>query len=321
MAARTLCLTNRARKYQLIKRDAAGNDLIVLDVLDDSNFQRRGIHLLDGLGGLYYLPKTQPIEKSAYGEGAKPSDTPRVNERSAQLRFGTVGKDPADWVYLETLLWRVLKVGKDTVLRIYDIDGYTWRELTIRLLESPVDQTKLQLGIRNQAKHTVDYFAGNPFWYGPLDSVNLKRSDMVLQPDGVTYRGYVDVWNPTDVECWLEWANGEETANHRWSIPDAVNPDLTPGRLVPLTPNGPLEPGQEFLVQTYPVSPRVMCRDDSLAGWANLRGMEFDNSLPAEMNTPVSLPVELVGGSETSQITCYMPRRWERFVGGESEDL
>ena len=41
-----LCLTNRARKYQLIKRDAAGNDVIVLDV---------GMPGMDGLAVLRRL--------------------------------------------------------------------------------------------------------------------------------------------------------------------------------------------------------------------------------------------------------------------------
>lgn len=309
-----VCLVDSQRAYQLVKRDADGEDLIVLDILGEDK-GRQGITLGENLAGLYHLPSESEIDSGAYQEGARVSLFPRVNPRKGKLWFITHGNTVAEWEAIETLLWQVLKLKEPCVLRIPNSAG-EWRELTLQLIEEPNDQSKQDLGNRRHAEHNISYVAGDPYWYGDTIELSIKRSQMTHEADG-SWTGQIMVpGNPTDVDIWPIWASGQIDEPEQWFIPEMPNDDGTPGIQIPITPYGPIGAGKEFLVQTYPSQPTLLVMDDSQE-WANLAAREFENRIKPG-TPPFPVDIKLVGGTADSELQLTLVHRWERYLGGET---
>lgn len=338
----TQCLVLKNRQYQLIKKSpVTGEERAVIDILGAPkidlsdvppnmqvptllNKANRGISLLEGLDGLYHLPREVPIDKGAYTEGARVSKWPRTEPREGQLTFATKGRDIAEWQQYENILWWLLNVDGPCYLRVFDHDG-SYRELKLQLRQSPADKYKNDIGMRAYAIHLIDYIAADPFWYSDELTVTIRRSEMTLNTTTGWYEGAVPVENPTDWRCFLEWAQAPMTAGapEQWAITDAVKKPEDPDDLSDLVLGQPivipeLSAGSEFLIRTHP-SPEglwIETLDDRQVP-SEIPGIQPENALPAHLVDPLMLPVKLKGGTPDSAVTCFMPQRWQRYVGGQ----
>lgn len=299
----TCGISNPERKAQLIKRRANGTDDIVLDLLGPES-EGSGIILTEEMEGLYHVPITLPRKAWAYQAGSTPSDIPRKDERLPKIKLLTKGRTVAEWEQIETLLWWVLSTKWDVYLRTFDSAGQ-WRELKVRLLKQPSDQTKQILGTKPFREWECELLAWDPFWYSKPLTHTIKRSDMTL--DGSVYVGTVPVQNFADQPSFVEWVSGQITATETWTLPDADS-----GSVVELPDQ---VPGREFWVQTYPDKPQLWVRDGSLQ-WARLR-KPFAHWLEESTPNPRDVEVRLSGGSATSELKLWIPQPWDRPFGGQ----
>ena len=296
-------LSHPDRTVQIIKRDAAGNDVLVLDVLSHENEGAQGITLGEDMEGFYFIPKTRPLKKWAYQEGATPSAIPRKDERLPRCNLTTRANTVAGWEAIESMLWETLNIDEDVYWRQYDSRGQ-WRELKVRLLKEPADKTKRILGKDPWHTWPIELLAADPHWYSPELKATLSRSQMVQTSPGV-WEGTITAYNESTTEkAYPIFANSEATANETWTLPDGDS-----GLTVPLPV---LTPGQEFVMDTYP-DKLLVVRDGSQAP-ARMRKW-FRHPLAKKTPIPRQLPVKLVGGSETSSLTMWTPQRHDRPFG------
>lgn len=306
-------LYHPGRVMQLILRDSATEqDLVVLDVCGP-NMGGQGITLMSGFSGLMHAPRTAISESWAYQEGATPSDFPRVDPRIVDLRLGTRGDTPELWEKIDSMLWQVLGFKHDAYLRWYSKNGKQWRELKVRLDRKPNDKMTYDPRVTKYMIWDVTLVAYDPWWYSSTLTSTWINSDGSGQ-------GTVILENPADQECWVQWSGGRLVNNETWTLPDAlgVYPDRhsKAGQLVTHTlPTLGAQHGG-FLVDSHPLAEQLMVLDDSQK-WAEMHAEAFLFSL-APHTPPTEVPVKLVGGTAQSYVTAYMTQRWDRPWGGEA---
>ena len=297
-------LSHPDRTVQIIKRDAAGNDVLVLDILGPELEGAQGITLGEDMEGFYSIPKTAPLKKWAYQEGATPSALPRKDERRPRCNLTTRANTVAGWEAIESMLWETLNIDEDVFWRQYDSRGQ-WRELKVRLLKEPDDKTKKIIGKVPWRTWPVELLAADPFWYSPELKASLSRSQMTQTSPGV-WEGTITAYNESTTEkAYPIFGNSEATADETWVLPDGDS-----GLTVTLPVLGP---GKEFEMDTYPGNLLVV-RDQSLAA-ARMRVQSFRNPLAKKTPVPRQLPVKLIGGSATSSLTMWTPQRHDRPFG------
>ncbi|NMO00835.1 hypothetical protein HH308_06360 [Gordonia sp. TBRC 11910] len=317
----------QGRKVQLILRNPDGTDKIVLDILQKEECgDCTGIIMAEGMEGLYHTRRTLVRKSGSYQEGSTLTMFPRVEERLPKITLMTRGRSLREFERLENLLWKVLSLRWDCYLRVYS-ELSQWRELKVRLEDVPSDKTNTWLGLGDYT-HVWEcpLLAVDPFWYSREIKRSIKRAQMTPQGDG-SYLGYIELVNPADQDCYPDWASNELTVTTVWQLPDgfgiytaatAPTPDKIGQPVMHKIPDASgLGPGKEFLVQTYPDRPTLLVRDGG-QDWARMRGEAFDFPLPAGTVTPQSVPVRVTGGTDDSEVTCYMPQRWDRYMGGEA---
>lgn len=297
---------------QLIKRnfdpssDQYLEDEIVIDILN-GDVKSEGICMLSEFSGLYHAQRTSIRESSAYQEGSSPSHFPRVDERELTIRLATKAKTAARWEQIETILWSIIRMDQDCVLRVWT--GDTFRELKVRLAETPRDSMKYDPEYYGHMIWVIQFVASDPWWYG-----ELITSEWVNKT--ATGSGSVYVANPADQPCFLQWASGKIYGTETWTLPDAINTAANPGDPVKTLTLPSVYPGDEFLVDTHPLAMPIETRSNKQLS-AFLRARRFEYWLPP--HTPYTeLPVTLVGGSNASKIKVYCQTRWERPYGGEA---
>lgn len=297
-------LSPGGRRMQLIKRDlnptspTYGQDQIVLDILGP-DMKAQGICLLSGYSGLQHAPRTPIRESSAYQEGSTPSDFPRVEERTIDMRLGTQGRTQREWEEIDSLLWEVLSHTEDAVLRI-ESEISQPRELKVRLDRKPKDDMTIDPSVTHYMVWSLTLIACDPWW-------RSSEIQSVFTNTAGTGNGFLTLQNPADRECWVEFSCNQITSTQTWTLPDGVSgvSHTLPSLIA----------GQEFLVDTYPLNETLMVRDGSQA-WARMQAEAFLYSLPRR-TLPTQVPIKVVGGTTSSSVTAYMEQRWDRPWGGE----
>lgn len=310
-------LSPDGRTVQIIQRDldpnsaTYGNDLVVIDVLGP-NKGAQGVCMLQTFTGLYHAPRTPVRQSWAYQEGSTPSDFPRVDERTIDIRLSTQGATQLDWERVDSMLWSVLRFDQDCILRMNSKIGPP-RELKIRLDRKPKDTMTLDTAYQNLMVWEITLVACDPWWY----STTLTSSWTNTSGTGT---GFVTLQNPADVECWVQWAcNQIVSGTQVWTLPDGValwpagstdsnGDDISGTNVTHTLPS--LTAGQEFLVDTYPLNPTLMVRDGSQA-WARMKAEAFLYSL-APRTPPTQVPVKVTGGTTSTMVTAYMTQRFDR---------
>lgn len=301
----------KRRKIQLIKRNfdpASSNyleDEIVIDILN-GDVRSEGICMLSDFSGLYHAQRTAIRESSAYEEGSTPSNFPRTDERLVDLRLATKAKTAARWEQIETILWHILKLDQDCILRVWTEDEY--RELKVRLARPPKDTMKYDPEYYCHMIWGVNLVASDPWWYGELITSSWTNSS-------ATGSGMVYLANPADQPCYVQWASGKIYGTEIWTLPDVINTE-NPSAPIKTITMPPVTPGDEFLVETHPLKMPIESRSNKQLT-AFLRAKRFEYFLPAHTEY-VELPVTLVGGSTLSTIKAYAQTRWDRPYGGEA---
>lgn len=306
---------------QLIKRDldisspTYGNDEIVIDILGP-NMKNQGVCLLSQFSGLHHAPRTPVRESWAYQEGSTPGDFPRIDERMIDIRLGTQGNTTLDWERIDSQLWEVLKFDQDCILRIESMISEP-REIKVRMDRKPKDNMTFDTASQNLMIWEITLVASDPWWY----STTLTSS---WTNTGGTGSGFITLQNPGDVQCWVQYASNQFTTTQTWTLPDGVaiwpagstdslGHDISGQNVTHTLPS--LAPGQEFLVDTYPLNETLSVRDGSQA-WARMNSEAFLYSLPPR-TLPTQVPVKVSGGTTASEVTAYMVLRWDRPFGGE----
>jgi hypothetical protein len=297
----TMVLLNQepARSWQLIKRDfdtsspTYGEDLMTLDLLGP-NSAMQGVSLGQTLSGFYHVPRT-PIRQSwSYQEGSIPSDFPRVEERLLDFRLITRGATAAEWERVDSMLWQILTYTDDCVIRVTSGTSEP-RELKLRLDRKPKDAWTFDPGTQHHYVWDITAVACDPYWYG-------RELTSTWTNNAGTGSGYLTLQNPSDVECWVQFASNTITGSVTWTLPDGIS-----GRTLALPT---LTSGQEFLVNTYPLAETLSVMDNSQA-WAKMNAKAFLYSIPPG-TPPTQVPVSVVGGNASTSITAYMSQRFER---------
>lgn len=298
------------RKIQLIKRnfdptsDQYLEDEIVIDIMN-GDVNSEGICMLSEFSGLYHAQRTSIRESAAYEEGSTPSNFPRTDERAVDIRLATKAKTAERWEQIETILWSIIRMDRDCILRVWTEDEY--RELKVRLSRTPKDTMRYDPEYYCHMIWAIQFVASDPWWYGELITSEWKNSN-------ASGSGKVYVANPADQPCFIEWASGQVYGTEIWSLPDAINVKApSPVKMITMPP---VQPRDEFLVETHPLKMPMESRSNKQLT-AFLRAKRFEFFLPPHTEY-VELPVTLTGGSTLSTIKAYCQTRWERPYGGES---
>lgn len=292
---------------QLIRRDEAGNDLDVLDI-HGPDYGGQGVTLLEGYEGFYHQDATVVREPTAYRRGSTPTDIPRINERILTFTLGTQARTPDEWEAVENRLWKFWSFDWDCVIRLHSHRSEP-REIKVRKERKPRDLLKRGPGLIKSAAWQIVALACDPDWQSEELSFSIKRSQMTDIGGGV-YEGFLPMQNPADQPCYPIYVSNQLTTSTTVSLPDRET-----GRLVPLPT---LTPGREFLVRTDPLLQTLLTRDQSLQ-WAKMNARAFDpEPIRGGLVEPVMVPVRIQGGTPDTEITMYLPQRWERCFGGEA---
>ncbi|WP_353107837.1 hypothetical protein [Gordonia sp. (in: high G+C Gram-positive bacteria)] len=311
-------ISNPGREVQLILRHPkTGADLIVLDVLPKKalgavGFQ--GITLGDDVEGLYKLQTATPVKSWAYQDGGS-LGVRRVEPRSATITLHTQAATSSAFADVESLLWSVLSDKWDCYYRAIDPDDpELWRELRIRLIETPPDKTAKLQGATTHLSHTCKLIAVDPFWYSEPVTFNFTRADMTAVGGG--YEIDVPIKNPTDQLGFIEWNSGElGTATETWSFQDGEA--TTSGGAPVMIPLPPLSGANKtFWVQTYPDRWQLWVKDQG-QDWARMNSRTFTKAIAANTPDPRTIRARLVGGDAASSMMLTLPQRWDRPFGGE----
>lgn len=309
-------IANPGRVLQLILRHPkTGADLIVLDILPEEaqgaeGFQ--GITVGEGFEGLYRVPVTVPVRSTSYSEGEELSRWPRKDGRRPKVTFHAQAGDGPTYEDVETLLWTVLSTKWDCWLRVFGLDGVTWRELKVRLFKEPNDSVSVFHGVKTHGEWVCELVAADPFWYSTPFEFAFTRDDMTPVAGG--YEIDIPVTNPTDNLGWLEWNSGELEAAETWSLSDGYD-----GPMVPLPELLPAAT-KAFWVNTYPSAWQLFTKNpagDINQQWARMRGRYFTKPLPANTPGGGTVRARLVGGTPESSMLVTVTRRWDRPFGGE----
>lgn len=304
------------RSVQLILRDRyQQNDLIVIDVLSSETPRGpQGVTLGSNMSGLWKIPTETPLEQWAYQEGATPSDMPRKKERRPKATFIVYAGTFGEYAQIETLLWSVLSVDYDCWLRVYFPPPHGWRELRVRLLEQPTDDTATIHGRRTNATWPCNLLACDPFWYAEPYTFEFVRDDQgdgrphMTAVGGGAYEIDVPWSNPTDQYGWAEWNSAELTAaSEVWTMPDGDS-----GNTIELPSLAGAN--KSFWLQTNPSKPQLWVRDLG-QDWARMRSKTFTRPLFPNTPDPRTVKVRLVGGAPTSSMKLTIPRRYDRPIG------
>ncbi|QGF20277.1 minor tail protein [Gordonia phage Sixama] len=305
-------------QVQLIRRDLTpgsptyGQDLDVIEVYGPDAAE--GVCLMQGFSGFMHAPRTHVKDSWAYQEGVTLSEFPRVDERLIDLKFATKGLTTDDWEEVEKRLWKALTFKQDAVIRITTANAS--RELKVRLERKPDDTMNYWPGETRHMIWAITLIAMDPWWYSQTISSSWTRNSAVADGQG-WYSGTLELFNPADQECWIEYANREITVAETWSLSDAgvkypAGHALADQFVMHTLPQ--LVPGKSFLVQTHPLKETLMVMDNSLK-WAEMKAEEFVYSLPPEMVEPITVPVKLKGGTEDSKIEVFMTQRYDKPWG------
>lgn len=309
----TQALSHPDKVMQLILRDpVTHHDIIVLDVCGPE-MGAQGISLLSGFSGLMHPPTTVMRESTAYQDGSKVGDFPRVEERIVDMRLSTRGDTPALWETIDGLLWRVLGFRHEAVLRWHSSRGY-WREIKVRLERKPTDSMNYDPRVTKHMIWPITLLAADPWWYGVTHSSTWINS-------GGTGSGSVRLFNPTPEPMWVQFSSGPilSGVGETWTLPDAgvkyPQGHALVGQFVRHTlPT--LTPGKEFYVDTHPLRETLMVRDGG-QDWAKMKAEDFLFAIPP-FTRPFDVPVSVVGGSTSSSVTAFMETRYELPWGGEA---
>lgn len=311
-----------ARPMQLISRDRYGKTIETLEIIGP-NCTESGVCLIEGYSGFYHAARTQVDSgDGAYQEGAEPTPWPRVEKRGFKFTLGVQAGTPGDFEALETKLWRILTFHRDAVIRVYSVNS-RWREAwRVRLAAKPNDLLARVPGVMKFAAWDIEATAYDPWWHSDLISHAVRKGDSTVQinpdtgavsPGSGVYELHVPMLNPADVRCFPEFSCNTITANLKVWLPDGLT-----DRMVAINADDTsFTPGQEFLVQTNPLRPTLMVRDDTLA-WAAMASRSFDSWIRPGKITPVSQRIWLQGGDADTQVTAYYPQSWDRMFGGET---
>lgn len=313
-----------ARPMQLILRDRYGTQIDVLDIAGP-NVAAQGVCLLEGYSGFYHAQRTQVDSgDGAYQEGAEPTPYPRIEKRSFKFTLGTQAASAADWEDIETRLWRFLTFHRDCVIRVYS-ERSSWREAwQVRLANKPVDQLKLAPGALRFGAWDCEATAYDPWWHSQTLQYTVRKGDATVEVDPATgdpdpgsgvWELTVPMLNPADTRCFPQFASNEVTANTRVWLPDGLTDRMVSINDVDFADW--FTPGQEFLVQTDPLKPTLLVRDDSPA-WAKMRSRAFVSWIRPGKITPVMQRIWIEGGTADTEITAYYPQNWDRMFGGET---
>ncbi|WP_328856921.1 hypothetical protein OG579_17135 [Williamsia herbipolensis] len=318
------CIRNEARVAQLILRDAAGNDAIVIDVLGPGAGDQ-GIQVLQGIKNLYHVPREVLIESGAYEEGGQIGDYPRVLPRKAEMTIRSRARTQADLELVETLLWSTLSTRWHCYWRQFDSAG-DWRETKVQLAKTPDHLGDNIIGQDCHADWKVELLSGDPFWYSETLEHEIIRGRDMTKVAGTTNTWTCDIpWaNPADERCYPQWASRLMTTLERWTLPDADGVYSTYNAPTAALIGKPVRhtlPDMDaavarFLVDTYPTRPLLRVQNRSQQ-WARMKAEDFAFWL--EPSTPVerTVTVTLVGGTDDSGITAFLPQRWDRPMGGQ----
>ena len=310
-----------AKPMQLIARDRYGNDVDVLDIAGP-DVAAQGVCLLEGYAGFYHAQRTQvDSDEGAYQEGAEPSPFPRVEKRALKFTLGTQADTPGGWEDVETRLWRFLTYHRDGVIRVYSVRS-GWRELWRVRLTKVNDLLPRVPGATTTMAWEIEATAYDPWWHSPLISYSVRRGDSTLEVDPATgdpapgsgvWECQVPMLNPADTRCFPEFASNEITAPTRVWLPDG----LTDRMVLSPAADTWFNPGQEFLIQTDPLQPTVLARDDSLK-WAEMASRGFASWIRPGKVTAAMQRIWIQGGTADTEITAYYPQQWDRMFGGET---
>lgn len=297
-------ITNADRVAQLILRDAAGVDQIVLDLLGPGA-GTQGIELGEGIENLYHVPVTGRTESAAYQEGGDIA-LPRIEVRVAKVNLVVRGSSQAAFEQIDTLLWRVLSVFHDCVFRQYDAVG-DWRETTVRLNATPQVASKSIIGRLPYFVWPVELLSADPFWYSAPIKETFTRADMTAVAGGHEYT--IEWSNPANWPCYPQFRSGTVMANEKWIFPDGDSGTSHPVEVT--TANG------AFIVNTYPTAPTVLTADGGNGAWARMRAEAFDYPLAKSTPEPRTVKIRLEGGTAASSMQVYLPQRWLQPIGGQ----
>jgi hypothetical protein len=291
---------------QLILRDEAGNDVDVINV-HGPQYGEEGVTLHEGYEGFMHGDFTLPRESGAYQKGSTPGIV-RENERILSFTLGTQAATPALLERVETRLWKVLSPFFECYVRIYSHNSDP-REIRIRLERKPKDFLRQGPGLRRFGSWECVVVACDPDWQSEELKYSIKRSQMTNVGGGV-WQGTLPLVNPADQGCYPEFACNTLTTSTTVTLPDRDT-----GRTVTLPA---LTAGREFLVRTDPLVATLLVRDNSQQ-WAKLDARSFDaDPMPGSRVDPYPGVVRILGGTPDTEITVYLPQRWQRCVGGES---
>lgn len=307
-----------ARPMQLILRDRYGTQLDVLDIAGP-NVAEQGVCLLEGYSGFYHAQRTQvDSDEGAYQEGAEPSPFPRIEKRKLKFTLGTQARTPGEWEDIETRLWRFLTYHRDGYIRVYSVRS-EWRELWRVRLTSVNDLLPRVPGATKVMAWEIEAVAYDPWWHSELIKRQVHKGDSdhevdpatgELAPGSGVWELPIELLNPADTRTFPQFAsNTIELPTQVW-MPDGLT-----GRMVP-TPV--LGVGKEFLVQTDPLRPTLMVRDNG-QDWANMAVTgEFESWIKPGVITPRPGRIWISGGTGDTDITAYYPQNWDRMFGGET---
>jgi hypothetical protein len=308
------------RPMQLIRRDRFGKTIEVLDIFGPDEM-KQGVVLLEGYMGLYHAPRTVVTDQTAFGDGAIPTEWPRVEMRPVEFTLGTQAESAEAWERIENRLWRFLKFNQDVYLRVHSVLSEP-RELKIRLQEKPNDLLNKGPGLIKVGIWKIVAVAYDPWFYSATITDSIKRSDMV-EVNGTTglpqagtgiWQGNVDMFNPADQECWPEFSSNELTAPAKFWLPDGID-----GPLIPINDDGNMfGAGKEFYFRSDPMVPNLLVRDGSQE-WANMPAGAFNYKIEPGVIDPVPRPIRIQGGTADTEVKVYLIQKWDRMFGGEVE--
>lgn len=244
--------------------------------------------IMSGVKGLYHPVRVPRSQQPAFYPGAIPG-TPKTDPTAVDLKIFSSAPTGEEWELVEDAWWSAWSDEEDSVLRVWNRAGTSFREQSMRIQTWPDDAMDYEPD--EDWPWAIPLIAYRPGW----------RSQTITSTWTGTGTGSLQFVNPSDQDMYVQ-IGLTNTGIEQWTVPDGIGGQTVPLEVFDASVG-------DLMVDTDPFAMQLESVVDSQIA-ASLLGLRFRHPIPKRTVTPVSVPISCTGGIGTAK--AWMTPVWKR---------
>lgn len=250
--------------------------------------------IMSSVKGLYHPVRAQRVQTPAFFPGAIPG-TPKTEPTVTDLKVFSAGIDGLDWEAVENAWWQAWSDEEDTIIRVWNRAGTSYREQPYRVQTWPDDAMDDEPD--EVWPWSMPLVAYRPGWRAP----EIESPVWTGSGDGV-----LEFVNPSDQDIWVQ-IGLSNTGVERWTVPDGIGGEVVRLEVFDASVGN-------LFIDTDPFAMQLESHVDSQIA-ASLLGLRFRMPIPKGTLTPVQVPIRCenaAGAPVPGEAKAWMTPLWKR---------